>query len=154
MSNKCKNKLIITGKPNDILIFREFLPVFDFNKIYPVNQSEINDDGDKFGPLSAYVWKANHWGVGESIQESETPNYSERGGENRIEFLFTVSSAPTGIVQKLGEIFPHLKFRLFYLNEGNYAGVHVVESKRHRFSEKPVSSDPRFAWCIKNQIIK
>ena len=134
MNVSCKVKIRIEGSQDEQLKFLEWMgTVLDFYKVLPINKQEVRELVEDYSAMAEWVWKIRNWGCDEAIQEELNSNFKVTQNEDGIWITFQfLCNPPYGIIKKLSEKFPCLKFKMFYFSEGWYAGVYkAVNNKTH-----------------------
>jgi hypothetical protein len=139
MANHCYNSLTITGKPDELKKFVEFIKSenteFDFNKFIPNKVSKDNakeewnnipeEEKGQFGKEDfeqwwynkyGYGWQVSNWGTKHNAYSASVrPDYDNE----RVDITFdTAWSPPNPVYAKMIEKFTELSFEILYSEEG------------------------------------
>ena len=146
MPNWCNNDLTVTGKKADIDKMLEAIKgtgdgskviPFDFEKVLPTPKELLDEPAPaeknkakaneiQYGAKDWYDWRVNNWGCKWGIGEDTQINIKR--GTCGMGFE-TAWAPPTGIIKKLSEMFPNLKFKLAYVEPGMvFAGVFTAKA--------------------------
>jgi len=154
MPNWCENELYVEGSKEELEKFVEQAKgekVLDFNKFIPYPQKFAEADKkarkwEKKNPKSwenrpkdgynsgGYEWCIKNWGTKWNACHlhfyEENPEDLSYKDEGKLFFKFdTAWSPPAPIVQKMGEVFPKLKFTLLYFECGSaFQGMLRIEN--------------------------
>lgn len=156
MPNWCLNQLKIEGNKNRVAEFFDFIKgdtpsedngeilLFDFNKIFPMplelnvasppntaeDKNKAASNLAKYGFETWYEWKKANWGTKWNVGSDDTEITNEPD-INNYSISFTTAWTPaSGIVKKLGELFPDLEFTLHYFEPGaGFAGCLTVSGE-------------------------
>ena len=110
MPNWCENKVTVSGEPEQVKKFKEFVSdgknAFSFNKITPMPPELLNDE-------RWHDWRNKHWGCkwDTGADEITVSEYDD----DMVEYSFlTPWGPPEMICKKLRETFPDLHINWFY----------------------------------------
>lgn len=138
MPNWCSCNLYVCG---DLTRFNKWLEEkegFSFSAILPMpeelkesepfngNHPRRHEFKRKYGATDWYDWCVINWGTKWDIDEAEVDEYDP----NMIAIRFaTAWSPPQTAIQSLAALFPELKFKLAYLEEGmGFVGYGIWEN--------------------------
>lgn len=128
MPNWCQNILIIEGDPSLLRMFMEQAEDYrnkvclSFANFIPQPEKEKN----------ALTWNCNNWGTKWDANEPDI--YDEDIDKGRLEYHFdTAWGPPIEWLEKVGPLYPALKFHLSYREEGmGFAGdCYVKDTSRN-----------------------
>lgn len=142
MPNWIDCDFIVKGSKNDLQKFKKFAKegkdLLSANKFipYPEKYRKLDEIADKTEKehkprpkdgfnSGGYEWCIENWGTKWGIVKAELIDESE----NRLIYAFaTAWSAPLPVIQKMGEMFPDLIFKLKYYEGSNkFKGTFVVK---------------------------